>query len=152
MEIRSHRVPMIASNSRVKLCRRDLIGVPYWLVERFISQEDYNQLYHNFVWIDGHTFGFTTGDKTYTERCIVEGPGKVEEDLTEDIWAAASGSMHGSCQDISCNNPARLLEEAIGQANFTRYYYCLSYDPLNNESGGINCQEWATMMLRTYCY
>ncbi|MCL5421812.1 MAG: hypothetical protein M1461_05000 [Nitrospirae bacterium] len=155
VEIRNDKVKLSVTDRFVKLCKRDLLNVTNSIEKMFLEYllQVKGELYHSFIWINGKTFGFSTlvSDAIFTERCGIEGRGQVEEDLAVDISAATSGSMHGRCQVMACNNPDKLLQNAEDQVSRTPYYYCLYYNPLFNHTGGMNCQEWANMMIATYC-
>lgn len=131
----------------VKLCKRDLSGIPY---SPYLLGEEYH---HEFIWINGKTFGLTTHNPRITKRCGIEGPGFIEPDYPADIKASTLiGYMHSSCEEVKCDNEENLLKHAMEDK---APYYCLSYRNFYNlgisETIGMNCQDWANMMIGKHC-
>ena len=149
MEIRGEKVKVTVTNSFVKLCKRDLDicdpTVPICFESR--DWEWVNpQLHHAFISIEGETFGFRSQNPSFSSRCIFEGPGDVAQDIEIDHAAEMEGYMHGSCQPVGCENPNNLRNHIM---NDLRPYYCLM--PNSGVPDSMNCQEWANMMINTYC-
>ena len=129
----------------VKLCKRDLnILCDPTHIGCGGSSTAGSRLHHAFISVNGETFGHTTNRAKPSLRCIVKGPGYIDHNLGIDKMAELEGYMHGSCQEVKCENEQNLLSNLKGDVRLGRApYYCLT--------GGTNCQEWANMKLEKYC-
>lgn len=128
----------------VKRCKRDLdlcnSSSPYCPSSTGVN----SRLHHDFISVNGEAFGLTTNNAKYTQRCYIEGPGVITHNLGIDQAAEIEGYMNGSCQRIECPCEQKLLDNLrIARAP----YYCLK----PGSGFGMNCQEWAGMMLNKYC-
>jgi RHS repeat-associated protein len=110
--------------------------------------------FHGFIFIDSGnkkiTYGLTSKDLSSSTGCGVEGPGYIDKNKPLDK-AATRGVFSGRCLRISqcdCEEEKKLVDtiERIREVH-AEPYYCLDPDG----SRGINCQDWARMMLRNVC-
>ena len=134
---------------KVKLCKRDLNicdpSSPYCIA--LYLRGLLPIFYHEFISINGETFGLFTRHKKLSNRCGFEGPGTVDHNLGVDQLAEMEGYMNGSCEEIECCNEDALLDDLRREAIYTSQYFCL-----NPGSGvGMNCQEWANTKIKSYC-
>ncbi len=129
---------------KVKLCKRDLDirdpSRPFYFGSRWFNY----RLFHSFISVNGETFGLTTHNSKRSIRCIIEGSGYIAHNLGLDQTAEMEGYMNASCQSVECPCEQKLLDNL---RTAKAPYYCLK----PNSGFGMNCQEWADMMLNKYC-
>jgi hypothetical protein len=128
----------------VKLCKRDLnlcdSSSPYCPSSTGVN----SRLHHAFISVNSETFGLITRNGKSSTRCGIEGLGYIDWNLGIDKAAEIEGYMNGSCQSIECPCEQKLLDNL---RTAKAPYYCLK-----PRSGfGMNCQEWAGLMLNKYC-
>jgi len=150
-------LPMIPSSflkSEVRLCKRNFetLGAAFGMFARFGGSA---KLHHEFIGIKQasvlNTYGFAAEPWHPSLKCISEGPGHIDVNNRIDRGVFyGTGGYAGSCATINCN--AKTLQQGIDSERSKKKYYDYCLLPSVNDINGINCQQWAKMIIGKYCH